>query len=89
MEAAIEVFGVPALAPKQKLAFERHCTGDCGKISMGGVISDDMTGGLFVCCQSTCQHEAMTVPNYGTTNIFGKAHTVHLRMLRPEVDTAP
>lgn len=48
MEAAIEVFGVPALAPKQKLAFERHCAGS-----------------------------------------FGKAHTAHLRMLRPEVDTAP
>lgn len=63
MEAAIEVWGVPALAPKQKLAFERHCTGDCGKISMSGLIGDDMTGGLFVCCQPTCPHRRTRTMN--------------------------
>jgi len=84
MSEPIEVWGVAALAPLQKAAFEAHCVGDCGKISMGGLIDDDLTGGMFVCCQPTCPHEAKTLQNYGTTNSFGKPHTVHLRMLKPE-----
>lgn len=52
----IIVWGVPALI--QKAAFEKHCTGDCGKISMGGVINDDQTGGLFVCCEAGAARRA-------------------------------
>lgn len=82
-----EIWGVAALAPKQKAAFEKHCTGDCGKISMGGVIDDEVTGGLFVCCQPTCPYEAKEIANYGSTISFGRPHTVHLRLLEP-VETA-
>lgn len=78
----IEIWGVPALL--QKSAFEKHCTGDCGKISMGGVIDDAHTGGLFVCSEKVCPHERGVLKNYGTTNSFGKPHIVHLRALKED-----
>lgn len=78
----IIVWGVPALI--QKAAFEKHCTGDCGKISMGGVINDDQTGGLFVCCEAVCPHEKAVLKNYGTTMSFGRPHVVHLRALKED-----
>lgn len=76
------VWGVPALL--QKAAFEKHCAGDCGKISMGGIIDDPMTGGLFVCCETVCPHEKGVIENYGATNSFGRPHTVHLRALKED-----
>lgn len=82
MSEPTEVWGVAALAEKQRPAFEAHCTGDCGKISMGGIIDDAYTGGLFVCCETTCPHEEKTLYNYGTTNSFGRQHVVHLRILK-------
>lgn len=78
----IVVWGVPAMA--QKTAFEKHCIGDCGKISLAGAIDDPMTGGLFVCCEKVCPHERGVIENYGTTNSFGRPHTVHLRALKEE-----
>lgn len=78
------VWGVAAVAPSQRAAFEAHCTGDCGKISMGGVIDDPLTGGLFVCCQASCPHQAQEVLEYGRTMSFGRPHLVHLRLLREE-----
>lgn len=81
----IKVFGVAALAPTQKAAFKAHCTGDCGKISMGGVIDDALTGGLFVCCQEQCPHMLRESPEpYGSTMSFGHLHEVWLRILKPE-----
>jgi hypothetical protein len=79
---AIEVWGIPALL--QKAAFEKHCTGDCGKISLAGAINDDITGGLFVCCEAKCPHEKGVVRNYGRTTSFGRQHTVHLRALNED-----
>ena len=82
--APIKVWGVAALAPTQQAAFKAHCTGDCGKISMGGVIDDAMTGGLFVCCQESCPHVLRESPEaYGTTMSFGQPHEVWLRILKP------
>lgn len=80
---AIEVWGIAAMAKTQEAPFRAHCTGDCGKISMAGAIDDEMTGGLFVCCEVTCPYEQKTLQNYGTTNSFGKKHIVHLRRLKP------
>lgn len=77
------VWGVAVMAPKQKEAAQKHCFGDCGKISMAGAIADEVTGGLFVCCQPTCPHEDTVVPNYGETMSFGRPHIVHLRLLEP------
>lgn len=72
------------LAPLQKPQADKHCFGDCGKISMAGAISDDLTGGLFVCSERVCPYEAGTIPNYGKTMSFGKPHTVHLRLLKQD-----
>ena len=80
----IEVWGVAVMAPKQKNAADKHCFGDCGKISMAGAIADEIVGALFVCCERTCPHEAETLTNYGSTMSFGRPHTVHLRLLRDE-----
>lgn len=82
MAESIKVWGVPAMATTQRAAFEAHCTGDCGKISMAGAINDDLTGGLFVCCEPTCPHMEREFPDYGTTMSFGKHHTVTLRVLK-------
>lgn len=84
MSDPTEVWGVAVRAPRQTAAAAKHCFGDCGKLSMAGVIDDPVTGGLFVCCEPTCPHETRTVKNYGQTMSFGRPHTVHLRMLKPE-----
>ncbi len=84
---AEKIWGVAVMAPKQKAAAEAHCFGDCGKISMAGVIHDAMTGGLYVCCEATCPHMALEIPNYGTTMSFGRPHDVTLRLLNPEEPT--
>lgn len=85
-DAAVQVWGIAVMAPKQKAAADKHCFGDCGKISMSGAINDDLTGGLFVCCQPTCPYEAEVIENYGTTMSFGQLHNVHLRLLHSEPD---
>jgi hypothetical protein len=78
------VFGVAVLAPRQKAAAEAHCFGDCGKLSMGGVIADELTGGLCVCCEPVCPYMAKEMPEYGSTMSFGRPHTITLRLLEPE-----
>jgi len=82
--ATTEVWGIAVMAPKQRPAAEKHCFGDCGKLSLGGVINDLRTGGLFVCCEPTCPHEEKTFREYGETMSFGRQHIVHLRILREE-----
>ena len=84
MHEPTEVWGIAVMAPTQRQAAEKHCFGDCRKISMAGAIKDDRTGGLFVCCQPTCPYEAHVMPNYGSTMGFGKPHTVHLRLLKED-----
>ena len=84
-----EVWGIAVMAPKQRPAAEKHCFGDCGKISMAGAINDDLTGGLFVCCQATCPYEAEVMPNYGSTMSFGKPHTAHLRLAGSTEESKP
>lgn len=77
------VWGVAFMAPKQKDAVQAHCFGDCGKISMAGVIMDDQVGGLFICCQETCPYQQEEFPRYGETLSFGKLHSISLRVLKP------
>lgn len=84
MSEPIKVWGIAVLAPTQKAAAEAHCFGDCGKISMGGIINDELTGGLFVCCQPVCPYMEQEMPDYGTTMSFGKPHSVTLRLLKQE-----
>jgi hypothetical protein len=85
-EEVEQVWGVAVMAPGQKDAAQKHCFGDCGKISMAGAINDALTGGLFVCCQSVCPYVAEEIEDYGTTMSFGRPHVVHLRLLKPEAE---
>lgn len=77
-----KVFGVLPFHKLQKPLIDKHCFGDCGKVSMGGVIMDDTVGGMFVCCEEVCPwlEKQMDKP-FGTTNSFGKPHEVYLRLL--------
>ena len=75
------VWGVAFMAPAQKDAVRAHCFGDCGKISMAGVVMDDQVGGLFICCQESCPYQQHEFPAYGETMSFGEKHVIHLRVL--------
>lgn len=77
-----KIFGLLFFEKTQKPLIEKHCYGDCGKISMAGAISDDTLGGLMVCCETQCPwlKKETDVP-YGTTMSFGRPHEVYLRVL--------
>lgn len=81
---ATEVWGVAVLASKQKAAATNHCFGDCGKISIAGVVHDEKTGGLFICPERTCPYEDQVLRDYGRADSFGVPHIIHLRVLRKE-----
>lgn len=85
MSTPEKVFGIAFMAPKQKAAVEAHCFGDCGKISMAGMIDAGPLGGLAVCCEPTCPYMAMEMDEpFGQTNSFGRPHDIYLRALKPE-----
>lgn len=77
-----KVFGVLFFHKTQKPLIDKHCFGDCGKVSMAGFITDDLVGGLCVCCETTCPwlDKEMDEP-YGTTMSFGRPHEVFIRVL--------
>ena len=89
MGVPIKVFGIMVMMPGQKESAQQHCFDDCGKISMAGAIADELTGGLFVCCEAVCPHceQDMDEP-YGTTMSFGQEHAVYLRKLKPASQSA-
>lgn len=77
-----KVFGLLMMHKLQKPLIEKHCFGDCGKVSMAGVIEDELLGGLWVCCEVKCPwlDKEMDEP-YGSTMSFGRPHEVYLRLL--------
>ena len=77
-----KVYGLLAFSDAQKPLIDKHCFGDCGKVSMAGVIADDLSGGLWVCCETDCPwlHKQMDEP-YGNTMSFGRPHDIYLRVL--------
>ncbi len=78
----IKVWGLIALEKSQKPLIDKHCFGDCGKISMAGAINDDTLGPLWVCCESKCPWLAKeTDEPYGNTMSFGLPHEIYLRVL--------
>lgn len=80
-----KVFGLLVMQPSQKPLIDKHCFGDCGKISMTGAISDPLTGGLMVCCEMKCPWmRAETDEPFGTTMSFGEPHDVYLRSITDE-----
>lgn len=82
MSTAIKVFGLVIMDKKQGPLIQKHCFGDCGKISIAGAINDPQTGGLMVCCEAVCPWlGAETKEPYGKTMSFGQEHEVYLRAL--------
>lgn len=91
--AAIKVYGLIAFHRTQKPLIEKHCFGDCGKVSMAGVIEDEHLGGLWVCCEEVCPYldKQMDEP-YGQTMSFGQLHEVYLRTIKdsePNAEAPP
>ena len=84
MSEPLQIFGLVAGSETQKAAIDKHCFGDCGKISMGGAVINDHVGMLWICCQSACPYEQEVIRDYGTTESFGDDHVLHLRVLKPE-----
>ena len=83
MSTPEKVFGLMVMSTKQQPAIEAHCYGDCGKVSVGAAVMDDLLGALAVCCEQTCPHAEKESPEpYGTTMSFGRPHEVYLRALR-------
>jgi hypothetical protein len=77
-----KIFGLLIDVPQQRSLIEKHCFGDCGKVSAGGVILDETVGGLVVCCETACPwlEREMDEP-WGMTMSFGHPHEVYLRKL--------
>lgn len=82
MSTPTKIFGLLVLHPGQAPLIQKHCFGDCGKISIAGAINDPATGGLMVCCEPVCPwvKGEMDKP-YGKTMSFGREHEVYLRAL--------
>lgn len=78
----MKVWGLIALEKTQEPLIQKHCLGDCGKLSMAGAINDDRFGPLWVCCEAKCPWLAKeTDEPYGSTMSFGRPHQVYLRVL--------
>jgi hypothetical protein len=86
----IKVYGLLIMHNEQRPLIDKHCFGDCGKISMAGGIADDQVGALMVCCEEVCPwlKKQMDEP-YGTTMSFGKPHEVYLRTITDTPGPAP
>ena len=82
MSAPIKVYGLLMMHPEQKPLIEKHCFGDCRKVSLGGVIDGGEVGGLWVCPEHVCPWLGkQTDEPFGTTMSFGAPHEVYLRVL--------
>lgn len=81
-DTPVKVWGLIALEKSQEPLIQKHCFGDCGKVSMAGAINDDQLGPLWVCCEAKCPWlgKEMDEP-YGNTMSFGRPHEVYLRVL--------
>lgn len=76
------VYCIPMMAENQKQPIDDHCFGDCGKISMGGVIDTgpEVAGPCWVCTQESCPYEKGTVGPVGTSEATGD--TIYIRALQ-------
>lgn len=80
--AATKVFGLFFADAGQKALIDKHCMGDCGKVSMAGAIDHPATGPLMVCCEAKCPWlKAEMDEPFGRTMSFGRPHDVYLRAL--------
>lgn len=80
--APVKVWGLVAMSDEQKPLIQKHCLGDCGKVSMAGVIDHPDCGPLWVCPEEKCPWlKAETEEPVGKTMSFGRPHIVYLRAI--------
>lgn len=83
-----KVYGLMFMQPSQKGPIKAHCYGDCGKISMSGMICDDHLGGIAICFEEACPYldKQMEEP-LGTTTFYhwrgDTVYDVYLRTVKP------
>lgn len=49
------LYGLISADKKQFKLIKKHCLGDCGKISFGGMVAADI-GILMICCEVQCPY---------------------------------
>lgn len=52
----MKIFALAVTHPEQEPLVNKHCFGDCGKISMGGGLVTQV-GATMLCFQEKCPHE--------------------------------
>lgn len=77
-----KVFGLLMEYAPQQPHIQAHCFGDCGRVSMAGVIHDAQAGGLWVCTEQACPwlDKQMDEP-LGSARAFGETVRVYLRLV--------
>lgn len=65
------LYCIPMMIESQKQPIDKHCFGDCGKISMGGAIDIDEVGPCWVCTHEDCPHEKGHTEVIGTSDMTG------------------
>lgn len=77
-----KLYAVFSEASKQKKPVNDHCFGDCGHISMGGVLMTDY-GPAWICCYDNCPHkDEDTAEPVGKSEMTGE--DIYFRVLKFE-----
>jgi hypothetical protein len=75
------IYCIPYMHSTQKEPLQKHCFGDCGKISMGMSVTCGEYGPCFVCTQEVCPYEKGSVGPCGEADATGD--TIYMRILAP------
>ena len=76
-----DIYCIPMMADNQKEPLEKHCFGDCGKISIGGMIdTGELAGPCWVCCEKDCPYEKGVVGPVGESEMTGD--TIFIRAIQ-------
>lgn len=76
----MDIYCIPMGAKSQEQPLKDHCFGDCGKVSLGGMVdTGDVAGPCWVCTHAECPHEKGVVGPVGTSDATGDV--IHIRVL--------
>lgn len=71
-------------APALEEPLKKHCFGDCGKISIGGIVdTGDVAGPCWICHQEECPHEK------GNAGPVGEMESTGDNIFIRVIETAP
>lgn len=73
------LYGLVHVAQEELIT--KHCFGDCGKVSLGGVVMTEEVGPLWICCEEVCPHlKKQTEEPFGMSGMTGEP--IFLRSIR-------